>query len=53
MRRLCTVSSFRLRKQYLSGQISRDDFLRRYRDPDRYRVEDPLRNQSHVDEYNF
>ncbi|NQX14047.1 hypothetical protein HQQ80_20670 [Microbacteriaceae bacterium VKM Ac-2855] len=39
-----------LRRDYLRGKISKDRFLEEYRNPDNYRVEDPLRNQSHVDE---
>jgi len=34
----------------LSGRISREEFLREYRDPDNYRVEHPGRNRSHTDE---
>ncbi|WP_426245470.1 HNH/ENDO VII family nuclease [Nocardioides sp. LHG3406-4] len=39
-----------LRDDYLSGKISKDEFLREVRDPDNYRVEHPGRNRSHVDE---
>ncbi len=39
-----------LRDRYLSGRISKEEFLERYRDPANYSVEDWLRNQSHVDE---
>ncbi|QOR70504.1 HNH/ENDO VII family nuclease [Ruania alkalisoli] len=39
-----------LRDRYLSGEISKDDFLAEYRDPDHYFAEDPGRNQSHMDE---
>lgn len=39
-----------LRDQYLSGKISKEEFLKRFRDPDNYRVENPGRNRSHVDE---
>lgn len=37
-------------KDYMDGKISKDEFLKIYRDPDNYKVEDPKRNQSHVDE---
>ena len=37
-------------KDYMSGKISREEFLEIYQDPDNYKVEDPKRNQSHVDE---
>lgn len=40
----------RLHDDYMSHRISKEDFLERYRDADNYRVEDPLRNQSHDDE---
>ena len=39
-----------LRRQYLSGEITKEDFLREYRESKNYRVEDPLRNRSHTDE---
>lgn len=39
-----------LRDDYLSGKITREEFLERYRDPTRYSVQDPLRNQGHQDE---
>ncbi|WP_404814707.1 HNH/ENDO VII family nuclease [Scrofimicrobium canadense] len=39
-----------LREEYLSGKISKEEFLKKYRNPENYRVEDPLRNQSHIDE---
>lgn len=39
-----------LRRDYLEGTISLEEFLDRYRDPDNYRVEDPSRNRSHLDE---
>ena len=39
-----------LRRQYLSGEISKDTFLEKYRDSKKYRVEDPARNRAHVDE---
>lgn len=40
----------KLRDKYLSGEISKEEFLEEFRDADNYRVEDPLRNRSHVDE---
>ena len=40
----------KLRDDYLSGRISKEEFLRRYRDPDNYEVADPGRNRSHQDE---
>jgi hypothetical protein len=40
----------KLRDQYLSGEIDTKEFLRRYRDSGNYRVEDPMRNRSHIDE---
>lgn len=40
----------KLRDEYLSGKISKEEFLRRYRDPDNYEVAYPGRNRSHVDE---
>ena len=39
-----------LRDEYLNGDIDKDEFLRRYRDPENYRVEHPGRNRSGVDE---
>ncbi|MGN0065836.1 MAG: HNH/ENDO VII family nuclease [Nocardioides sp.] len=39
-----------LRDEYLSGKISKEEFLRRYRDPDNYEVSHPGRNRSHQDE---
>lgn len=39
-----------LREQYLSHQITKEEFLARYRDPANYQVEHPGRNRSHVDE---
>ncbi|SKM80615.1 Uncharacterised protein [Mycobacteroides abscessus subsp. massiliense] len=39
-----------LRQLYLNGDISFEEFMSRYRDPGNYRVEDPYRNQSHIDE---
>ncbi|WP_255784570.1 GH-E family nuclease [Mycobacteroides abscessus] len=35
---------------YLSGDLSYQDFLDMYRDPNNYRVQDPYRNRSHIDE---
>jgi len=40
-----------LRENYLSHRISKDDFLHQFGLAENYRVEDPLRNQSHVDEH--
>lgn len=40
----------KLRDEYLSGKISKEEFLRRYRDADNYEVAHPGRNRSHVDE---
>lgn len=40
----------KLRDQYLSGDITKEEFLRRYRDPDNYEVAHPGRNRSHQDE---
>jgi|GEM_PF-2080470 len=37
-------------KDYMSGKISKEEFLKTYQDPKNYKVEDPKRNQSHVDE---
>lgn len=37
-------------KDYMSGKTSREEFLEIYQDSDNYKVEDPKRNQSHVDE---
>lgn len=39
-----------LRELYLSHQITKDEFLARYRNPANYQVEHPGRNRSHVDE---
>ena len=39
-----------LRDRSLSGKISKDKFLEEFRKADNYRVEDPLRNRSHIDE---
>ena len=39
-----------LRDDYLSGRITKEQFLKRYRDPNNYRVEDPMRSRSHIDE---
>ena len=35
---------------YMNGNISKDEFLKEYTDPNNYKVEDPKRNQSHIDE---
>lgn len=35
---------------YMNGNISKDEFLKEYADPNNYKVEDPKRNQSHIDE---
>jgi len=40
-----------LREEYLSHRITEEEFLKEYRDPKNYRVEDPSRNRSHVDEW--
>lgn len=40
----------KLRDKYLSGEISKEEFLEEFHDANNYRVEDPLRNRSHVDE---
>ena len=39
-----------LRDEYLSGNITKEKFLAEYRNPKNYRVEDPMRNRSHIDE---
>ncbi|MGO1265919.1 MAG: GH-E family nuclease, partial [Microbacterium gubbeenense] len=39
-----------LRDQYLNGEISKEEFLSRYRNPRNYFAEDPGRNRSHMDE---
>lgn len=39
-----------LREQYLNHEISKEQFLAEYRNPDTYQVEHPGRNRSHVDE---
>lgn len=39
-----------LRDQYLRGEISYDEFMHDYRNPENYQVQDPYRNQSHYDE---
>lgn len=36
--------------KYLNGQMSADAFLKRYNNPNLYRVEDPARNRHHLDE---
>lgn len=40
----------KLRENYLSHKITKEEFLAEYRDPTRYQVEHPGRNRSHVDE---
>ena len=40
-----------LREEYLSHRITEEEFLKEYRDPKNYRVQDPSRNRSHVDEW--
>lgn len=40
-----------LRQAYLNGEISFEEFMREYRDPDNYLVQDPYRNRSHIDEH--
>ena len=37
-------------KDYMNGDISKDEFLEEYTNPKNYKVEDPKRNQSHIDE---
>ena len=39
-----------LREQYLNHEISREEFLRRYQNPENYTVEDPTVNRSHRNE---
>lgn len=39
-----------LKQNYLNGDITYDEFLDIYRDPENYRVQDPYRNRSHIDE---
>lgn len=39
-----------LRDEYLSRVIDKQQFLSRYRNAKNYRVEDPMRNRSHIDE---
>ena len=36
--------------RYMWGQMATEEFLEEYRDESNYRVEDPSRNRSHVDE---
>lgn len=36
--------------EYLRGDLPYDKFIEIYRDPDNYRVQDPYRNRSHIDE---
>ena len=40
----------KLREAYLNHEIDTKTFLSRYHNPENYRVEDPLRNSSHIDE---
>lgn len=40
----------KLHQRYVNGEITREEFLAEYRDPDNYRVEDPGRNRSGQDE---
>ncbi|MGL5443930.1 MAG: GH-E family nuclease [[Mycobacterium] stephanolepidis] len=39
-----------LKQDYLRGDLTYDEFLEIYRDPENYRVQDPYRNRSHIDE---
>lgn len=39
-----------LKQQFLNGDITYDEFISTYRDPYGYRVQDPYRNRSHIDE---
>lgn len=39
-----------LKQQFLNGEITYDQFIGSYRDPYNYRVQDPYRNRSHIDE---
>lgn len=39
-----------LQNDYLSGKISKEEFLSRFRNPELYRVEDPSRNRARLDE---
>lgn len=39
-----------LKQNYLEGNITYEQFLEIYRDPEIYRVQDPYRNRSHIDE---
>ena len=39
-----------LREKYLTHEITLEEFLQEYQDPNNYRVEDWLRNRAHVDE---
>ncbi|MBF9350457.1 hypothetical protein HA138_11800 [Mycobacteroides chelonae] len=41
----------KLRDQYHDGLITFRDFIDEYRDPENYRVQDPYRNRSHIDEH--
>ncbi|MGU3654090.1 HNH/ENDO VII family nuclease [Mycolicibacterium sp. A43C] len=39
-----------LKQNYLEGNITYEQFIEIYRDPENYRVQDPYRNRSHIDE---
>ncbi|SKX65763.1 Alpha/beta hydrolase of uncharacterised function (DUF1023) [Mycobacteroides abscessus subsp. bolletii] len=39
-----------LKQDYLRGDLTYDEFLEIFRDPNNYRVQDPYRNRSHIDE---
>jgi hypothetical protein len=39
-----------LRERYLHGDITFEEFIQQYRDPENYGVQDPYRNRSHIDE---
>ncbi|WP_081271936.1 HNH/ENDO VII family nuclease [Mycobacteroides immunogenum] len=39
-----------LREAYLSGQMTFEEYIAEYRNPDNYRVQDWYRNRSHIDE---
>jgi len=39
-----------LRLEYLNGDLTFNQFMEQYRDPQNYRVQDPGRNRSHIDE---
>ncbi|PPG86605.1 hypothetical protein C5C00_07775 [Rathayibacter rathayi] len=40
----------KLRNQYLSHKITKEEFLDEYHNAEKYQVEDPGRNRSHIDE---